>query len=67
MSSERRPDRAPALAGARGMRRAADRHYLAVVAAEARRLGRQLRPSPPSGIPPNPTTIGKHAPPQGAH
>jgi hypothetical protein len=28
----------------RGGRRAADRHYLAVVVAEARRLGRQLRP-----------------------
>lgn len=27
----------------RGARRAADRHYLAVVAAEARRLARQLR------------------------
>jgi hypothetical protein len=34
-------------------RRSAKRHYLAVVAAEARRLGRQLRPpaatSPPAG------------------
>ncbi|HWE34521.1 MAG TPA: hypothetical protein VG410_13600 [Solirubrobacteraceae bacterium] len=29
-------------------RRPADRHYLAVVAAEARRLGRQLRPPMPS-------------------
>lgn len=28
-------------------RRAADRHYLAVVTAEARRLGRQLRPPGP--------------------
>jgi hypothetical protein len=27
-----------------GPRRAADRHYLAVVAAEARRLARELRP-----------------------
>jgi hypothetical protein len=32
-----------------GARRPADRHYLAVVAAEARRLGRQLRPPLPRG------------------
>jgi hypothetical protein len=37
-----------------------------VVAAEARRLGRQLRPSPSTGRTADPT-IGKYAPPQGAH
>jgi hypothetical protein len=48
-----RPDRASPPAGResrlaresrRGARRAADRHYLTVVAAEARRLARQLCP-----------------------
>jgi hypothetical protein len=66
MSSEQRPDRAPRPASRRAVQRAADRHYLAVVAAEARRLGRQLRPSPPSATTTNPT-LGKHSPPQGAH
>lgn len=41
-------------------RRAADRHYLAVVAAEARRLARQLRPTVP---PPNPPRVR----PDGSH
>jgi len=40
-----------------GARRPAERHYLAVVAAEARRLGRQLRPPLPR------TPIG----PEGSH
>ena len=65
MSSEQRPDRTSRLAGARAVRRAADRHYLAVVAAEARRLASQLRPSPRSGASPN-LTINKHAPPHQA-
>lgn len=43
-----------------GARRAADRHYVAVVAAEARRLARQLRPSAPAG---SPSTLR----PQGSH
>jgi hypothetical protein len=34
-----------------GARRAADRHYLAVVALEARRLARQMRTSSPAGRP----------------
>jgi hypothetical protein len=64
----RRPDRTspPAgveslLAGASrlGARRAADRHYLAVVAAEARRLARQLRP-------PTMRAAGTRAPIRGA-
>jgi hypothetical protein len=33
----------------RGARRAAERHYLAVVAAEARRLAGQLRPAATGG------------------
>jgi hypothetical protein len=66
MSSEQRPDRASRPASKRAMTRAADRHYLAVVAAEARRLGRQLRPSPPGATTANPT-LGKHSSPQGAH
>jgi hypothetical protein len=69
MSFEDRPRRrlaanpeAPVMAGPRdadapgpktGARRPADRHYLAVVSAEARRLARQLRPDlpdrPPAG------------------
>ena len=40
------PRRRPATG--RLARRAADRHYLAVVAAEARRLARQLRPADPA-------------------
>ena len=63
MSSEQRPGRAPRPASERAERRAADRHYLAVVAAEARRLGRQLRPSPPSATTAD-RTLGKRA--QGA-
>jgi hypothetical protein len=59
MPSERRRDR-PTL------RRAADRHYLAVVAAEARRLGRELRPAASSRRPAGPT-IGKGSRPAGAH
>jgi hypothetical protein len=43
MSVEQRLDQAPGPTDP-GRRRAADRHYLAVVAAEARRLARQLRP-----------------------
>jgi hypothetical protein len=43
--------------GGAGARRPAERHYLAVVAAEARRLGRQLRPPLPR------TPIG----PEGSH
>ena len=66
MSSERRPDGARKLSSRRAVQRAADRHYLAVVAAEARRLGRQLRPSPPSPTTADPA-LGKHSPPQGAH
>lgn len=65
MSFEQRPDGAPKLSSRRAVQRAADRHYLAVVAEEARRLGRQLRQSPP-GTSTNPT-LGKHSPPQGAH
>jgi hypothetical protein len=38
--------RRPAAPGS-GPRRPADRHYIAVVAAEARRLARQLRPPMP--------------------
>jgi hypothetical protein len=64
MSFEQRPDGAPKLSRRRAVQRAADRHYLAVVAAEARRLGRQLRPSPPTGATTSPT-LGKHA--QGPH
>ena len=64
MSFEQRPDGPPKLSGRRAVQRAADRHYLAVVAAEARRLGRQLRPSPPSATATNPR-LGKHA--QGTH
>jgi hypothetical protein len=63
MSFEQRANRAPSLSSKRAVQRAADRHYLAVVAAEARRLGRQLRPSPPSPTTTNPT-LGKHV--QGA-
>jgi hypothetical protein len=59
MSFEQRADRTPKLSSRRAVQRAADRHYLAVVAAEARRLGRQLRPSPPSATTTNPT-LGKH-------
>ena len=66
MSFEQRPDRAPKLSSRRAVQRAADRHYLAVVAAEARRLGRQLRQSPPRATSTNPT-LGKHSPPQEAH
>lgn len=63
-----RPDRTSPPAGGesrpagesrRGARRAADRHYLAVVAAEARRLARQLRP-------PNTGAAGTRAPIRGA-
>jgi hypothetical protein len=63
-----RPDRTSPLAGwesrpagksRRGARRAADRHYVAVVAAEARRLARQLRP-------PNAGGAGTRAPMRGA-
>jgi hypothetical protein len=66
MSSEQRPDRAARPAGKRAVPRAADRHYLAVVAAEARRLGRQLRPSPPRATTANPA-LRKASPPRGAH
>jgi hypothetical protein len=66
MSFDQRPDGAPKLSSRRAVQRAADRHYLAVVAAEARRLGRQLRKSPPSATTSNPS-LGKHSPPQGAH
>lgn len=66
MSSEQRPDRASRPASKRAVPRAADRHYLAVVAAEARRLGRQLRPSPPGATAANPA-LGKASPPRGAH
>lgn len=48
--SQERPERARPLSPRRhepGVRRPAERHYLAVVAAEARRLGRQLRPPSP--------------------
>lgn len=65
MSSEQRPDRAPRLSSRRAVQRAADRHYLAVVAAEARRLGRQLRPSPQGAATVKPS-VGKHSPPQAA-
>jgi hypothetical protein len=47
---QERPERAMPLSPRRhepGARRPAERHYLAVVAAEARRLGRQLRPPLP--------------------
>jgi hypothetical protein len=37
----------PKLRVGSGARRPADRHYIAVVAAEARRLARQLRPPMP--------------------
>jgi hypothetical protein len=69
MPSERRADRPT-------VRRAADRHYLAVVAAEARRLGRELRPdkrdrgtSGPRMAGPKiaDPTIVKHSRPAGAH
>ena len=60
MPFEQRPDGAPKLSRRRAVQRAADRHYLTVVAAEARRLGRQLRPSRPTATPTNPT-LGKHA------
>jgi hypothetical protein len=60
MSFEQRADRTPRLSSRRAVQRAADRHYLAVVAAEARRLGRQLRPSQPSPATTNPT-LGKPA------
>jgi hypothetical protein len=66
MSSEQRPDRASSPASERAATRAADRHYLAVVAAEARRLGRQLRPSASGATTARPA-LGKHSPPQGAH
>ena len=66
MSSEQRPDLTPRLSSRRAVQRAADRHYLAVVAAEARRLGRQLRPSPRGATTANPA-LGKHTPPQRAH
>jgi hypothetical protein len=49
----RRETRLPSLAGRRPpeptRRRASDRHYLAVVAAEARRLASQLRPPTRTG------------------
>src|SRR5437763_12383282 len=52
MSEQRPLDPSGAEGGARPARRtarrAADRHYLAVVAAEARRLARQLRPQRPA-------------------
>jgi hypothetical protein len=66
MSSERRPDRSPPRADARPARRVANRHYLALVAAEARRLGRQLRTSPSTGGADHPT-IGGYATPQRPH
>jgi hypothetical protein len=58
MRGERRDQNGPKPprdVGARraGVRRPADRHYLAVVAAEARRLAHQLRPPlPPTSIRP---------------
>jgi hypothetical protein len=47
-------------------RRAAERHYLAVVAAEARRLARELRPSGP-GDRGGRTTFPGYPRPKGAH
>jgi hypothetical protein len=41
-----------------GPRRAAERHYVAVVAAEARRLARQLRPPSPGRAGPRMPTSG---------
>jgi hypothetical protein len=50
---------------AMNLRRPADRHYLGVVAEEARRLARQLRPPTPprSGNGP----LGRQPHPRGAH
>jgi hypothetical protein len=44
MPADRPARRQPRNSALRRARRAADRHYLAVVAAEARRLAGQLRP-----------------------
>jgi hypothetical protein len=48
------------------MRRLADRHYVAVVAEEARRLARQLTPSRPV-TKPTPRPRSTHPHPEGSH